>query len=137
MVCRPGTSPESWHHFLVRCPIGGYQSPQAATLVNFRGLRTKLYLTFSTASSEKHGDRESLVVKVTDSWPVCHEFEPGTIEDPPCRRGRCTLNMLRLKRPSGGVMWKLGEGVPAQVSSSLDHCSKLRSPSPKSPRVAE
>ncbi|GFU57657.1 transposable element Tcb2 transposase [Trichonephila clavipes] len=31
-----------------------------------------------------------------------------------------------------------GEGVPAQVSStSLDHGSKLRGPSPKSPRVAE
>ncbi|GFW13640.1 hypothetical protein TNCV_1211061 [Trichonephila clavipes] len=20
-----------------------------------------------------------------DSWPVCHEFEPSTVEDPPCR----------------------------------------------------
>ncbi|GFX06785.1 hypothetical protein TNCV_3113731 [Trichonephila clavipes] len=28
---------------------------------------------------------------VTDSWLACHEFEPGTGEDPPCRRGRCTV----------------------------------------------
>ncbi|GFV79254.1 hypothetical protein TNCV_71221 [Trichonephila clavipes] len=25
---RPTTSPGSWYHFLVRCLIGGYQSPQ-------------------------------------------------------------------------------------------------------------
>ncbi|GFW18847.1 hypothetical protein TNCV_5133001 [Trichonephila clavipes] len=29
--------------------------------------------------------RGSLVVKVMDSWLVCHEFEPSSIEDPPCR----------------------------------------------------
>ncbi|GFX36348.1 hypothetical protein TNCV_4932611 [Trichonephila clavipes] len=29
-----------------------------------------------------HGN---LVVKVTDPWPVCHEFEPCTTKDPPCR----------------------------------------------------
>ncbi|GFU59712.1 hypothetical protein TNCV_3186721 [Trichonephila clavipes] len=42
----------------------------------------------------------SLVVKVkfTDSWPVSHEFEPSAAEDPPCRGGRCTLNMSRFKR---------------------------------------
>ncbi|GFV76901.1 transposable element Tcb2 transposase [Trichonephila clavipes] len=50
----------------------------------------------------------------------------------PCRGGRCTLNtrMSRLKRPPVGVM-KLGEWVPAQVSSSsLDHSLKLRGPLP-------
>ncbi|GFV18986.1 hypothetical protein TNCV_4758711 [Trichonephila clavipes] len=26
-----------------------------------------------------------LTVKVTDSWPACHEFEPSTAEDPPCK----------------------------------------------------
>ncbi|GFT06559.1 hypothetical protein TNCV_3356751 [Trichonephila clavipes] len=32
--------------------------------------------------------------------------------------------MLRLKHPPVGVVWKFGEGVPAQVSSSsLDHGS--------------
>ncbi|GFS84383.1 hypothetical protein TNCV_4605891 [Trichonephila clavipes] len=44
----------------------------------------------------------TLVVKVTDSWMACHEFEPCTAEDPPCRGGRCTLNMKRLKRPPVG-----------------------------------
>ncbi|GFS88850.1 hypothetical protein TNCV_3569501 [Trichonephila clavipes] len=29
--------------------------------------------------------RGSLVVKVTDLWPACHEFELRTTEDPPCR----------------------------------------------------
>ncbi|GFU77571.1 hypothetical protein TNCV_3499431 [Trichonephila clavipes] len=29
--------------------------------------------------------RGSFVVKVTDSWLACHEFEPSTTEDPPCR----------------------------------------------------
>ncbi|GFW87511.1 hypothetical protein TNCV_1301561 [Trichonephila clavipes] len=48
----------------------------------------------------------SLVVKVTDS---SHEFEPCSTEDPPCKWGRCTLNMSRLKRPPFGVVWKLGE----------------------------
>ncbi|GFW91767.1 hypothetical protein TNCV_3400271 [Trichonephila clavipes] len=27
----------------------------------------------------------SLVVKVTDSWLACHEFEPSVTENPPCR----------------------------------------------------
>ncbi|GFX68174.1 hypothetical protein TNCV_4439971 [Trichonephila clavipes] len=26
----------------------------------------------------------SLVVKATDSWLTCHEFEPSTTKDPPC-----------------------------------------------------
>ncbi|GFW82930.1 hypothetical protein TNCV_2209821 [Trichonephila clavipes] len=42
------------------------------------------------------------------------------------------LDLASLKRPPVGVVWELGEGVPAQVSStSLDHGSKLRGPSPK------
>ncbi|GFT90752.1 hypothetical protein TNCV_2777391 [Trichonephila clavipes] len=41
------------------------------------------------------------------------------------------LNLSRLQRPPVRVVWKLGEGVPAQaLSSSLDHGSKLRGPSP-------
>ncbi|GFX42320.1 hypothetical protein TNCV_110401 [Trichonephila clavipes] len=24
---------------------------------------------------------------------LCHEFEASTAEDPPCREGRCTLNL--------------------------------------------
>ncbi|GFW15564.1 uncharacterized protein TNCV_4657041 [Trichonephila clavipes] len=52
---------------------------------------------------------------------------------------RCTLNLSRAETSSGwcGVVVRTG-GVPAQVSpTSLDHGSKLRGPSPKSPRVAE
>ncbi|GFV74628.1 hypothetical protein TNCV_5130701 [Trichonephila clavipes] len=30
-------------------------------------------------------DRGSRVIKVTDSWSACHEFELSTTEDPPCR----------------------------------------------------
>ncbi|GFS65511.1 hypothetical protein TNCV_2468991 [Trichonephila clavipes] len=68
------------------------------------------------------------MVNVTDSWPACHEFEPSTTEDSPYR-GRCTLN---LSNPPAGVVWKLGERVPAQVPfSSLDHGSKFRDPAPK------
>ncbi|GFT07038.1 uncharacterized protein TNCV_1415821 [Trichonephila clavipes] len=52
---------------------------------------------------------------------------------------RCTLNLSRAETSSRwcGVVVRRG-GVPAQVSStSLDHGSKLRGPSPKSPRAAE
>ncbi|GFX38051.1 hypothetical protein TNCV_3836501 [Trichonephila clavipes] len=61
-----------------------------------------------------------------DSRLVCHEFKPS-IKDSPCREKRCLLNILRLKRPPVGVVWKLGEGSAAQVSSSsLDQGLKLR-----------
>ncbi|GFW97399.1 HTH_Tnp_Tc3_2 domain-containing protein [Trichonephila clavipes] len=50
----------------------------------------------------------SLVVKVTDSWLECHELEPSTTEDPSCR-GRCSLYLSMLKRPTVDVVWKLGE----------------------------
>ncbi|GFX61357.1 uncharacterized protein TNCV_4894011 [Trichonephila clavipes] len=52
--------------------------------------------------------RGSLVVKVTDSWNACHDFEPCTTEDPPCRGGRYMLNMSRLKRPLFGVEFRRG-----------------------------
>ncbi|GFW25546.1 hypothetical protein TNCV_1308071 [Trichonephila clavipes] len=51
----------------------------------------------------------SLVVKGADLWQACHESEASTAEDPPCRGGRCSLNISRLKHPSVGVVWKLGE----------------------------
>ncbi|GFY28259.1 uncharacterized protein TNCV_4395931 [Trichonephila clavipes] len=73
------------------------------------------------------GGRGSLVVKVSDSgWP-CHEFEPSTTKASPC-----TLNLSRAQTSSHwcGVVFR--RGVPAQVSStSLDHDSKERAPSPK------
>ncbi|GFW99060.1 alpha-2 adrenergic receptor [Trichonephila clavipes] len=44
---------------------------------------------------------------------------------------QCMLNMSRLKRTPVGMMWKLGEEVPVQVSSpSLDRSSELRGPPP-------
>ncbi|GFW40837.1 hypothetical protein TNCV_4368851 [Trichonephila clavipes] len=71
------------------------------------------------------------------SWHAYHEFEPSTTKDPPCKAAML-VKSVELKRPPVGVVWKLGEAVPAQVSStSIDHGSKLRGPSPKSPRVAE
>ncbi|GFX24238.1 hypothetical protein TNCV_1366181 [Trichonephila clavipes] len=47
-------------------------------------------------------------VKVTDSWPACHEFDPVLLNT---RRvgGRCTLNLSRLKCLHVSVVWKLGE----------------------------
>ncbi|GFX31537.1 DUF4817 domain-containing protein [Trichonephila clavipes] len=50
-----------------------------------------------------------LGVKVRDSWQSCHEFLRRTAENPPCREGRCTLNLSRLKSPPVGVVKKLGE----------------------------
>ncbi|GFV61003.1 hypothetical protein TNCV_3845821 [Trichonephila clavipes] len=52
---------------------------------------------------------DSLVIKVTDSWPACNEFKPNATEDPPCRGFRCKLNMSRIRRLPVGVVWKLGE----------------------------
>ncbi|GFW11556.1 hypothetical protein TNCV_3810751 [Trichonephila clavipes] len=60
--------------------------------------------------------RSSLVVKVTDSRPACHEFMPSTAEDPSCRAGgRCMLNLSMLESPPVGV--EVGRGVPVQISS--------------------
>ncbi|GFT84695.1 hypothetical protein TNCV_2767121 [Trichonephila clavipes] len=76
--------------------------------------------------NKKLRDHGSLVVKVTDSWPTCHEFEPSTTEDPSCS-GRWTVEAETSSRWCG-----MEDGVPAQVSfSSLDPSSKLRGPSPK------
>ncbi|GFU02172.1 DDE_3 domain-containing protein [Trichonephila clavipes] len=47
------------------------------------------------------GDRGSLVVKETNSWPLCQEFV--------VQRARLPLNISRRKRPPVGVVQKLGE----------------------------
>ncbi|GFV33423.1 hypothetical protein TNCV_758471 [Trichonephila clavipes] len=82
--------------------------------------------------------RCSIVVIVTNSWPAYQEFEPGTTKDPPCRRGRCTLNMSRLKRPPVGVVWKI-RGL-CQLQCRPRHLTRdhnyTRSVS-KSPRISE
>ncbi|GFW63845.1 retrovirus-related Pol polyprotein from transposon 297 [Trichonephila clavipes] len=62
-----------------------------------------------------HGRKAAVAlgVKVTNSWQAFHEIEPA--EDPPCRGGRCMLNMSRLKRlPVDGVNRKLGKDVATQ-----------------------
>ncbi|GFW29503.1 hypothetical protein TNCV_744451 [Trichonephila clavipes] len=74
----------------------------------------------------------SRVVKVSDrGWP-CHEFEPSTTKVPPCRGAMYVKSV-----ESSNVLLLVWCGsweraVLAQVSStSLDHGSKLRGPSPK------
>ncbi|GFT24365.1 transposable element Tcb2 transposase [Trichonephila clavipes] len=49
--------------------------------------------------SDVQPSSSGLAVKVTDLWKACQEFGSSTAKDPPCRCGRCTLNMSRLKRP--------------------------------------
>ncbi|GBM37215.1 hypothetical protein AVEN_14981-1 [Araneus ventricosus] len=62
---------------------------------------------------------------------------PSSTEDPSCMGLLHAKSYAVAKRPPVGVAWKLGEVVPAQVSSSLsDRGSKLRGPSRNSPRVA-
>ncbi|GFS61238.1 hypothetical protein TNCV_3104851 [Trichonephila clavipes] len=61
-----------------------------------------------------------------DSWPACHEFDPSTAKDPPCRR-----TMHDISADSSNVLplvW-LGEGVPAQVlfSSTMVQNDEVRS----------
>ncbi|GFX12113.1 hypothetical protein TNCV_2998961 [Trichonephila clavipes] len=74
--------------------------------------------------------RNSLVIKATDSWLACHEFESTTTEDPPCNR---VMHVKSVDAPTSS-RWCVGEvrrEGAAQVSSSLNHDSKLRGPSPK------
>ncbi|GFX50133.1 hypothetical protein TNCV_772961 [Trichonephila clavipes] len=62
-------------------------------------------------SFRRRGSRGRPVVKITDSWSACCEFEPSTAEDTPLqRRPVHTLNMMKLKRLAFGVVGKLGEG---------------------------
>ncbi|GFU50879.1 hypothetical protein TNCV_4460861 [Trichonephila clavipes] len=44
--------------------------------------------------------RGNLVMKVTDSWPACHEFKPGTTEDPPCRGGTMHVKYVEAQTSS-------------------------------------
>ncbi|GFT81232.1 hypothetical protein TNCV_1999061 [Trichonephila clavipes] len=56
----------------------------------------------------------SPVVKVKDSCPACYEFEPSTVEDPPCRGERCTLNLSTAQTSSrlcGVVVERTSSGV--------------------------
>ncbi|GFW28460.1 hypothetical protein TNCV_4641251 [Trichonephila clavipes] len=76
--------------------------------------------------------RGCLVVKVTDSWQVCHEFDPGITKGQLCRGNLSMLTMSGLKCPPIGVVLKLREGGFSELSSpSFDHGSELRGSSPK------
>ncbi|GFY14591.1 hypothetical protein TNCV_4827951 [Trichonephila clavipes] len=68
--------------------------------------------------------------KVTDSWPTCHEFKPSSSEDPPCR---VAMHVKSVEAQTSSRRCGVeARRVPTQVSSSsLDHLSKLRSPSLK------
>ncbi|GFT79167.1 uncharacterized protein TNCV_3095141 [Trichonephila clavipes] len=79
------------------------------------------------------GDCGSPVVKVSDHGRHVMSSSPVPLKT---RRvgQRCTLSLSRAETSSCwcGVVRLLGEGLPAQVSStSLDNGSKLRGPSPK------
>ncbi|GFV58751.1 retrovirus-related Pol polyprotein from transposon TNT 1-94 [Trichonephila clavipes] len=70
------------------------------------------------------------------SWLVCHEFEPSTTKDSPCRT---TMHVKYVEAQTSsrcvGVVWKLGEvGISSGVVLLLDQSSKyevLRGPPPK------
>ncbi|GFU37907.1 hypothetical protein TNCV_1064061 [Trichonephila clavipes] len=64
-----------------------------------------------------------LVVKFLDSWLVCHEFDPSTIEDPRCREGRSTLIRSTLKCPPVDVDVKRGM---CQLRYRLPRLTKVR-----------
>ncbi|GFY08938.1 uncharacterized protein TNCV_4661301 [Trichonephila clavipes] len=73
----------------------------------------------------------SPVVKVSDRGRHVMSSSPVPLKN---RRvgQRCTLNLSRAEMSSRWCGVVVRKGVPAQVSStSLDHGSKLRSPSPK------
>ncbi|GFT30560.1 hypothetical protein TNCV_4287021 [Trichonephila clavipes] len=57
------------------------------------------------------GGRGSLVVKVTDSWPACHEFEPSTTEHPPCTTA-LRVKSVEAQTPTrwSGVEIRRGDG---------------------------
>ncbi|GFW06168.1 uncharacterized protein TNCV_36441 [Trichonephila clavipes] len=102
----------------------------AAEFQNTGELTTKLQKDYNLIFRKMSSGRGSQVVKVLDhGWSVT---SPSPLPLKTRRVGqRCTLNLSRAQTSSRwcGVV---GEGVPAHVSSSsLDHGSKLRGPSPK------
>ncbi|GFT18569.1 uncharacterized protein TNCV_176691 [Trichonephila clavipes] len=67
------------------------------------------------------------------SYPDRHIMSSSPVPPKTCRVGeRCTLNLSRAQMSSRWCNVVVRRGVPAQVpSSSLNHGSKLRGPSPK------
>ncbi|GFV82473.1 uncharacterized protein TNCV_3982651 [Trichonephila clavipes] len=56
-------------------------------------------------------------------WLACQEFESGKAEELPCRGRGCryTLNMLRLKHPPIGVVWKAVDGLLHNMKAGFTH----------------
>ncbi|GFW39755.1 hypothetical protein TNCV_4522451 [Trichonephila clavipes] len=86
--------------------------------------------------STTRGGLGSRVVKVSDrGWPY-HEFEPSTTKDPPCRDAMHVKSVRAQTSSSkcGVVVRRRCTSLlttSSVSSSSLDHGSKLRGPSPK------
>ncbi|GFU57964.1 hypothetical protein TNCV_5083241 [Trichonephila clavipes] len=60
----------------------------------------------------------SHVVKVLDrGWP-CHEFEPSTAKEPPCRGTMYVKSVESSNASSRGAVWYLGE---EEASSGVAH----------------
>ncbi|GFX30518.1 hypothetical protein TNCV_3461691 [Trichonephila clavipes] len=55
----------------------------------------------------------SLVIKVTNSWLACHEFEPSATEDPPCREAMHVKSVV-----SSNVLPLVWCGSKERVASS-------------------
>ncbi|GFY25114.1 uncharacterized protein TNCV_2693051 [Trichonephila clavipes] len=94
-----------------------------------KGLDSHSLIICQAAVAEWYRYR-TLACLVTSSSPV--PLKTRRVEQ------RCTLNVWRAETSSRWCGVVVRRGVPAQVSStSLDHGSKIRGPSPKSLRVAE
>ncbi|GFU46213.1 hypothetical protein TNCV_2155491 [Trichonephila clavipes] len=73
---------------MTTCPlvIGGNASGHSEKACNPLLKRLVGFVSVTQyCNSEVRNGRGSRVVKVTDSGLPCHEFEPSTTKDPPCR----------------------------------------------------
>ncbi|GFW73970.1 hypothetical protein TNCV_544941 [Trichonephila clavipes] len=99
-------------------------------------MKPEVYHKVQFALSKKTQERKKFNMLFVDHQ-MCHEFEPSTTKDPPCRGERCTLNLSRAQTSScwSGVVVKRG-----QLKYRRRHLTMVqnytRSVS-KSPRVAE
>ncbi|GFS52667.1 hypothetical protein TNCV_45461 [Trichonephila clavipes] len=78
-----------------------------------------------------HGGRDSLVVKVTDLWLVCHDFESEPLKT---RRVEelayfKSVEVQTFSRDAVGEVRR--GGASSSVVLLFNHGSKLRGPSPK------
>ncbi|GFU87082.1 hypothetical protein TNCV_4879671 [Trichonephila clavipes] len=65
----------------------------------------------------------------------CHEFEPSTTKDPPCRAATHVKSVEELKRfPHVGVLVRRG-GASSSVITSLDHSFIQIIPHPPLPQI--